>query len=58
VSKTADRRPLERAHALGDASHSLTRKALEKMVAQGLLRTADAGSALQRAGDELMCRRQ
>jgi len=42
----------------GDASHSFTRKALEKMFAQGLLRTADSSSALQRAGDELMRRRQ
>jgi len=42
----------------GDATQSFTRKALEKMAAQGLLRTADAGSALQRAGDELIRRRQ
>ena len=42
----------------GDASHSFTRKALEKMSAQGLLRTADASSALQRASDELIRRRQ
>ena len=41
----------------GDASHGFTRKALEKMAAQGLLRTADAASALQRAGDELIRRR-
>jgi len=42
----------------GDATQSFTRKALEKMAAQGLLRTADASSALQRAGDELIRRRQ
>jgi hypothetical protein len=41
----------------GDATQSFTRKALEKMAAQGLLRTADASSALQRAGDELIRRR-
>jgi hypothetical protein len=41
----------------GDASHSFTRKALEKMFAQGLLRTADSSSALQRASDELIRRR-
>jgi len=41
----------------GDGSRSFTRKALEKMAAQGLLRTADASSALQRAGDELIRRR-
>ena len=41
----------------GDGSHSFTRKALEKMFAQGLLRTADASSALQRAGDEILRRR-
>ena len=41
----------------GDGSHSFTRKALEKMAAQGLLRTADSGSALQRASDELIRRR-
>ena len=35
-----------------------TRKALEKMAAQGLLRTADSSSALQRASDELIRRRQ
>ena len=40
----------------GDASHSFTRKALEKMFAQGLLRTADASSALQRASDQLIRR--
>ena len=40
-----------------EASHSFTRKALEKMLAQGLLRTADASSALQRAGDEIIRRR-
>ena len=42
----------------GDATQSFTRKALEKMAAQGLLRTADASSVLQRAGDELIRRRQ
>lgn len=42
----------------GDATQSFTRKALEKMAAQGLLRTADESSALQRAGDELIRRRQ
>ena len=41
----------------GDGSHSFTRKALEKMFAQGLLRTADSSSALQRASDELIRRR-
>ncbi|MEO5686491.1 MAG: DUF1631 family protein [Burkholderiaceae bacterium] len=41
----------------GDASRSFTRKALEKMFAQGLLRTADSSSALQRASDELIRRR-
>ena len=41
----------------GDGSHSFTRKALEKMFAQGLLRTADSSSALQRAGDEILRRR-
>ncbi|MBC7666408.1 MAG: DUF1631 family protein [Caulobacter sp.] len=41
----------------GDGSHSFTRKALEKMAAQGLMRTADSGSALQRASDELIRRR-
>ena len=41
----------------GDGSHSFTRKALERMAAQGLLRTADSGSALQRASDELIRRR-
>jgi len=41
----------------GDATQSFTRKALEKMAAQGLLRTADASSALQRASDELIRRR-
>jgi hypothetical protein len=39
------------------SSRSFTRKALEKMAAQGLLRTADASSALQRAGDEIIRRR-
>ena len=43
--------------APGDASHSFTRKALEKMHAQGLLRTDDTSSALQRAGDQLIRRR-
>ena len=41
----------------GDGSHSFTRKALEKMFGQGLLRTADSSSALQRAGDEIIRRR-
>ncbi len=41
----------------GEGSHSFTRKALEKMVAQGLLRTADSSSALQRAGEEIIRRR-
>jgi hypothetical protein len=41
----------------GDGSHSFTRKALEKMFAQGLLRTPDSASALQRAGDEIIRRR-
>ena len=41
----------------GEGSHSFTRKALEKMFAQGLLRTADSSSALQRAGDEILRRR-
>jgi len=41
----------------GDATQSFTRKALEKMFAQGLLRTADSASALQRASDELIRRR-
>ena len=39
-------------------SRSFTRKALDKMVAQGLLRTADASSALQRAGDKIIRGRQ
>ena len=43
--------------APGDASHSFTRKALEKMHGQGLLRTDDASSALQRAGEQLARRR-
>ncbi|MCK9685300.1 DUF1631 family protein [Scleromatobacter humisilvae] len=42
----------------GEASRSFTRKALEKMVAQGLLRAADANSALQRAGDKIIRGRQ
>jgi hypothetical protein len=42
----------------GDGSHSFTRKALEKMLAQGLLRTPDSSSALQRAGDEIIRKRQ
>ena len=42
----------------GEGSHSFTRKALEKMAARGLLRTADASSALQRAGDEILRKRQ
>ncbi len=41
----------------GDGSHSFTRTALEKMLAQGLLRSADSSSALQRASDELIRRR-
>ena len=41
----------------GEGSHSFTRKALEKMFAQGLLRTPDSASALQRAGDEIIRRR-
>jgi hypothetical protein len=40
-----------------ESSHSFTRPALEKMLAQGLLRSADASSALQRAGDEIIRRR-
>jgi hypothetical protein len=42
----------------GEASRSFTRKALEKMVAQGLLRAGDANSALQRAGDKIIRGRQ
>lgn len=42
----------------GDASHSFTRKALEKMLVQGLLRTADSRSALQRAGEQIIRGRQ
>ena len=41
----------------GEGSHSFTRKALDKMFAQGLLRTADSSSALQRAGDEILRKR-
>jgi hypothetical protein len=41
----------------GEGSRSFTRKALEKMFDQGLLRTADSSSALQRAGEELSRRR-
>lgn len=41
----------------GEGSHSFTRTALEKMLAEGLLRTADSGSVLQRAGDEIIRRR-
>lgn len=41
----------------GDGSHSFTRAALERMLAEGLLRTADSSSALQRAGDEIIRRR-
>jgi Protein of unknown function (DUF1631) len=41
----------------GDGSHSFTRKALEKMQAQGLLRVDDPSSALQRAGEQLIRRR-
>ena len=40
------------------ASRSFTRKALDKMVAQDLLRAADASSALQRAGDKIIRGRQ
>ena len=40
------------------ASRSFTRKALDKMVAQDLLRTADASSALQRASDKIIRGRQ
>ncbi len=40
------------------ASRSFTRKALDKMVTQGLLRAADASSALQRAGDKIIRGRQ
>ena len=39
-------------------SRSFTRKALDKMVAQGLLHTADASSALQRAGEKIIRGRQ
>ncbi|MFL6697243.1 MAG: DUF1631 family protein [Vitreoscilla sp.] len=42
----------------GEASRSFTRKALDKMVAQGLLRSADASSALQRASDKILRGRQ
>ena len=41
----------------GDGSHSFTRKALEKMHGQGLLRTDEASSPLQRAGEQLIRRR-
>ncbi len=41
----------------GDASSSFTRPALTKMLAQGLLRTPDASTALQRAGDEILRKR-
>jgi hypothetical protein len=42
----------------GEASRSFTRKALDKMVAQGLLRTVDSSSALQRASDKIIRSRQ
>jgi len=42
----------------GEASRSFTRKALDKMIAQGLLRTADSSSALQRASDKIIRSRQ
>jgi hypothetical protein len=42
----------------GAASRSFTRKALDRMVAQGLLRSADANSALQRASDKILRARQ
>ena len=42
----------------GEDSRSFTRKALDKMVAQGLLRAADSSSALQRAGDKIIRGRQ
>ena len=41
----------------GEGSRSFTRKALDKMFEQGLLRTAESSSALQRASDELIRRR-
>ena len=43
--------------ATGSGSHSFTRNALQKMQRQGLLRLADAGSALARASDEIIRRR-
>lgn len=42
----------------GEGSRSFTRKALDKMVAQGLLRSPDASSALQRASDKIIRERQ
>lgn len=42
----------------GEGSRSFTRKALDKMVAQGLLRSPDASSALQRASDKIIRDRQ
>jgi len=42
----------------GGASRSFTRKALDRMVAQGLLRSADSSSALQRASDQIIRGRQ
>ena len=42
----------------GEASRSFTRKALDRMVAQGLLRSAEASSALQRASDKILRSRQ
>jgi hypothetical protein len=41
----------------GDGARGFTRKALEKMFAQGLLRTPDSASVLRRAGDEIIRRR-
>ena len=41
----------------GEGSRSFTRKALDKMFEQGLLRTAESSSALQRASDEIIRRR-
>jgi hypothetical protein len=42
----------------GEASRSFTRKALDKMFAQGLLRAGDSNSALQRASDKIIRSRQ
>ncbi len=44
--------------AVNGGSHSFTRTALRKMLAEGLLRTADARSALERASEELYRRRR